>query len=45
MQYVLLQVLIAVACGFILRQPLPAPPENYAVTEFRLTAKAAPSVP
>ena len=36
LQYVLLQVLIAVACGFVLRQPLPAPPENYAVTEFRL---------
>ncbi|MBR1194947.1 histidine kinase [Bradyrhizobium sp. AUGA SZCCT0240] len=36
LQYVLLQLLIAIACGFILRQPLPAPPENYAVTEFRL---------
>lgn len=36
LQYVLLQALIAVACGFILRQPLPAPSENYAVTEFRL---------
>ena len=36
LQYLLLQLVIAVACGFILRQPLPAPPENYAVTEFRL---------
>ncbi|MBR1250757.1 histidine kinase [Bradyrhizobium sp. AUGA SZCCT0169] len=36
LQYVLLQLLIAVVCGFILRQPLPAPPENYALTEFRL---------
>ncbi|MBR1228966.1 MULTISPECIES: sensor histidine kinase [unclassified Bradyrhizobium] len=36
LQYVLLQVLIAAACGFILRQPLPAPPQSFAVTEFRL---------
>jgi signal transduction histidine kinase len=36
LQYMLLQALIAVACGFILRLPLPAPSETYAVTEFRL---------
>lgn len=35
-KYLLLQALIVVACGFILQQPLPEPPDRYAVTNFTL---------
>jgi signal transduction histidine kinase len=40
-RYVVLQLLIATACVFILRQPPPEPPIRYALTEFSLKEKGA----
>jgi len=40
-RYAVLQILIAVACVFVLRQPPPAPPTGYALTEFSLNENGA----
>jgi signal transduction histidine kinase len=40
-RYVVLQLLIATACIFVLRQPPPEPPTRYALTEFSLKENGA----
>jgi signal transduction histidine kinase len=40
-RYVVLQLLIATACVFLLRQPPPEPPTRYALTEFSLKENGA----
>src|SRR4029077_6851965 len=40
-RYVVLQLLIAIVCVFLLRQPPPEPPTRYALTEFSLKENGA----
>jgi signal transduction histidine kinase len=40
-RYAVLQILIAIACVFVLRQPPPEPPAGYALTEFSLNEHGA----